>query len=98
MAVENGWPMSINWDDVKDRVFGMKIDLEDIIADTGVAIVYNSQHEENSDTREEEKSDCGPRMRCIFWKELLEELKSSGSRRVSGASGQFASFNKTQPG
>jgi hypothetical protein len=46
MAVKNGWPMSINWDDVKDRVFGMKIDLEDIIADTGVAIVYNSQHEE----------------------------------------------------
>ncbi|KAF8208626.1 RTC4-like domain-containing protein [Mycena galopus ATCC 62051] len=79
MAAENGWPLSIDWDALGDRVCGMKINLEDIIADA-------------------ERSDRGPRMQCIFWRELLEELKSSGSRRVSGVSGQFATFNKTQPG
>ncbi|KAF8208628.1 RTC4-like domain-containing protein, partial [Mycena galopus ATCC 62051] len=98
MAAENGWPLSIDWDALGDRVCGMKINLEDIIADAGVPLVCNSQDEENSETLEQERSDRGPRMQCIFWRELLEELKSSGSRRVSGVSGQFATFNKTQPG
>lgn len=33
-----------------------------------------------------------------FWREIEEEVKKRGSRRVVGAEGQYASFEKTQPG
>ncbi|KAJ7181647.1 hypothetical protein C8R43DRAFT_941460 [Mycena crocata] len=33
---------------------------------------------------ESEGVDDGPRMRCIFWRELLKEFKAIGSRRASG--------------
>jgi hypothetical protein len=78
-AVENGWPISINWDVLKDRVLGMRSDLEDIIADTGSVIVYNDEGHRNSELQHNEQSNTGPRMHCIFWKELLEQLKSGGS-------------------
>ena len=39
-----------------------------------------------------------PRAKCIFWQELVEEIKAKGSRAVVGVSGQYASFERTQPG
>lgn len=39
-----------------------------------------------------------PRARCIFWQELLEQLKKQGSRALTSVRGQFANFQKIQPG
>lgn len=40
----------------------------------------------------------GARMRCVFWTELLEEVKGSGWTQVSGVKNQFATFHKSQVG
>lgn len=39
-----------------------------------------------------------PKARCIFWKEIINEVKQKGSKAVAGVRGQFSSFQKTQPG
>jgi len=36
--------------------------------------------------------------RSIFWTEVMDEVKKKGSRAVVGVRGQFANFEKTQPG
>ncbi|KAJ6581011.1 RTC4-like domain-containing protein [Mycena capillaripes] len=97
LAIANGWPTSIDWDALEDRVVAMKSNLEEIIGDPGIQIVYDSQEKPPQEAPVEE-FDQGSRMQCIFWRELFAELKRSGSRRVSGATGQFATFNKMQPG
>ena len=40
----------------------------------------------------------GPKARSIFWTEVMDEVKKKGSRAVVGVQGQFANFEKTQPG
>ena len=40
----------------------------------------------------------GPTSRSVFWREVKKEVKNQGSRTVVGVKGQFASFEKTQPG
>lgn len=35
---------------------------------------------------------------CIFWKECMEEVRKQGSRVALGVQGQFANFEKAQPG
>ena len=40
----------------------------------------------------------GPKTRSIFWTEVMDEVKKKGSRAVVGVRGQFANFEKTQPG
>ncbi|KAJ7506269.1 hypothetical protein B0H11DRAFT_1628325, partial [Mycena galericulata] len=69
-AVANGWPTSIDWYDVEDRVLSMKGDLKRILRDPGRPINYSNG----------------------------EALELNGSRRVNGVEGQFATFEKTQPG
>jgi hypothetical protein len=39
-----------------------------------------------------------PKARSIFWTEVMDEVKKKGSRAVVGVRGQFANFEKTQPG
>ncbi|KAJ6467946.1 RTC4-like domain-containing protein, partial [Mycena vulgaris] len=39
-----------------------------------------------------------PRMRCIFWEDLLRALKAEGPKSVKGLQAQFTNFEKTQPG
>jgi hypothetical protein len=96
-AEARGWPKSINWAAVKGRVLAMKRDLSLILADPGDPIVYGNDDEKESDQPKPERSK-GPRMGCIFWKDLLKDLKSKGTKGVKGVQGQFANFEKTQPG
>ncbi|KAL4066174.1 RTC4-like domain-containing protein [Scleroderma citrinum] len=45
------------------------------------------------------RDDCGDvNGRSVFWREVKKEVKDQGSRTVVGVKGQFASFEKTQPG
>ncbi|KAJ6497554.1 RTC4-like domain-containing protein [Mycena sanguinolenta] len=96
-AEARGWPKFIDWPRLKGRVSTMERDLRRILADPGDPIVYGNDEEKEKRKNESPKNK-GPRMRCIFWKDLLKELKSKGSKGVKGLQGQFANFEKTQPG
>lgn len=39
-----------------------------------------------------------PRDTCLFWKEMMKEVKSKGTRAVASSKGQFANFKALQPG
>ncbi|KAF8177322.1 RTC4-like domain-containing protein [Mycena galopus ATCC 62051] len=94
-AIVNGWPTSIDWSMVRARVVAMKGVLESIVNDRGRPIVYGGLKKEGESQK---VSWGGPRMECVFWQELLKDLEASGSRRVSGLQGQFANFERAQPG
>lgn len=98
-AKAEGWPTCIDWSGVEDRVLKMKRDLSHILTDPGDPVVYrnNDEKETQNDGTEPQQSK-GPRMRCIFWKDLLKDLKNNGTKGVKGVQGQFANFEKTQPG
>ena len=38
------------------------------------------------------------RSRCVFWREVMDEVKKKGSRVAAGIKDQFLNFEKTQPG
>ncbi|KAJ7772040.1 RTC4-like domain-containing protein [Mycena maculata] len=96
-AEERGWPKSIDWGGLKGRVQAMKRDISRILSDPGDPIVYGTDEKATKD-RSEARRKKGPRMRCIFWKDLVKDLKTSGTKGVKGMKGQFANFEKTQPG
>jgi hypothetical protein len=54
--------------------------------------------EEQRISRDIRKKERGSRSNCVFWREVMTEVKKKGSRAVAGVRGQFASFEKTQPG
>ncbi|KAJ7125195.1 hypothetical protein C8R44DRAFT_134087 [Mycena epipterygia] len=99
-AEERGWPKCIDWAGLKGRVLKMKRDLSHILTDPGDPIVYRNDDEKEKTQDDETKPhrSKGPRMRCIFWKDLLKDLKNNGTKGVKGVQGQFANFEKTQPG
>ncbi|KAG2040111.1 RTC4-like domain-containing protein [Suillus americanus] len=88
-AMEKGWPQSIDFKKVPKRVEGMKGALDAIITDTDI-------HSDDEDSVEDDAR--GPRVRSDFWREIKKQIKKQGSRTVTGVKGQFASFEKTQPG
>lgn len=83
----------------------MKNKLQALIDDPGPKI-WDSDDEDKDEVgkgkgkvkKVEEEGDKGPRARCIFWMEMVKEIKKKGSRAVAGVRGQFANFEKTQPG
>ncbi|KAJ7655395.1 RTC4-like domain-containing protein, partial [Mycena rosella] len=98
-AEARGWPKAIDWAALKGRVMEMKWDLEEILMDPGDPVVYGNDDEAEKERRAELKgSNKGPRMGCIFWTDLLKDLKTKGTKGVKGVQGQFANFEKTQPG
>ncbi|KAJ7682380.1 RTC4-like domain-containing protein [Mycena polygramma] len=94
LALKNSWPTSIDWEILRERVAGMEVDLRAILADPGPPIVYPQSEPATPPSLQQD----GPRMRCIFWRDILRALETVGSRGVSGVAGQFATFEKTQPG
>ncbi|KAJ7099513.1 RTC4-like domain-containing protein, partial [Mycena belliarum] len=100
-AEARGWPKSISWAALKGRVLEMKDDLLEILADRGDPVVYGNTDDEKEESQgfeNEPKRGKGPRMMCLFWKDLLKDLKKQGTKGVKGVRGQFANFEKTQPG
>ena len=87
--MDKGWPQSIDFKKVPKRIEGMKRALEVIIADAGNC-------SDSEDCRDVDLK--RPRVRSVFWREVKKEIKKQGSRTVIGVKGQFASFEKTQPG
>ncbi|KAG6916191.1 hypothetical protein DXG01_008073 [Tephrocybe rancida] len=86
-AERKGWPKTIDWTELGKRVRKMKDVLRGIIEDTS-----------EGDSDDLFGDGGGPKTRCVFWKETLAEVKKKGTRAVAGVRGQFATFEKTQPG
>ncbi|PPR01464.1 hypothetical protein CVT24_001868 [Panaeolus cyanescens] len=87
-----GWPKSIDWSHLGSRIRRMKQHLQALINDSDASktdddwdVVYS-------------KSKKTVRSKCIFWQEIVEDVKKKGSRSVTGVQGQFANFEKAQPG
>jgi hypothetical protein len=107
-AEQKGWPKEIEWTELGERVSRMKSRLKALIDDAGEPLPDGDDDNEDEDglfTDEEErigremkKRERGSRSNCVFWKEVMAEVKKKGSRAVAGVRGQFASFEKTQPG
>ncbi|KAG5643883.1 hypothetical protein DXG03_009513 [Asterophora parasitica] len=89
-AERKGWPKSIDWIELEKRVRRMKGALRAVLHDAGPGGGVTDDEEESLSWR--------PRRKCVFWKEVMGEVKQKGSRAVAGVRGQFASFEKTQPG
>ncbi len=82
----------IQFEHVRGRVEKMKEALEAIILDGDAG---DSDGDDDGGGGGKEK---GPRGKSVFWKEVKKEVKKKGARAVVGVNGQFASFEKTQPG
>ncbi|KAF5383667.1 hypothetical protein D9615_003785 [Tricholomella constricta] len=89
-----GWPKSIDWTELEKRVRRMKGVLRAVIDDTSGTSTDDEYEEIFGGDAEKE----GPRAKCVFWTEVMKEVKQKGSRAVAGVRGQFASFEKMQPG
>ncbi|KAJ7708383.1 RTC4-like domain-containing protein, partial [Mycena rosella] len=101
-AKERGWPTQINWATLKDRVLHMERELAKILADPGDPVVYRGDGKEDNDAKEQqgskpERSD-GPRMRCLFWDDLVKRVKTQGSKGLRNITSQYYNFHKMQPG
>ncbi|TFK69325.1 hypothetical protein BDN72DRAFT_619972 [Pluteus cervinus] len=82
-AEAKGWPKTIDWSALRNRIQEMREHLHDLIVD-----VVDPDMEDG----------LGCRSHCIFWKEVMAEVKIQGSRAATGVKGQFANFEKAQPG
>ncbi|KAF7296030.1 RTC4 domain-containing protein [Mycena kentingensis (nom. inval.)] len=90
-AEAKGWPKRIDWEDVRRRVQGFEWDLRRIVEDGG--------GEEDHDTvPSSSQGKKGPRRSCLFWRDMMKELKEKGTKAVQGVQAQFATFHKMQPG
>lgn len=88
-AEAKGWPKEIEWTSLERRVQKMRRDLKALIDDDGE--IADDEDEEDEESR-------GPRAKCVFWREMMRDVKAKGSKAASGVRSQFANFEKTQPG
>lgn len=93
-----GWPKVIKWKDLGGRIEGMKDELAALIADGKNDVEMSNSGNKGKQHDESEETEGGPRSRSVFWQEVMEDVKKKGSRAVAGVRGQFANFEKSQPG
>jgi len=74
----------------------MEFELQELIddADSPLQVEVTNANVEDEDIY----SANGPRARCIFWRELMKEVKAKGASKAAGVRNQFATFDKSQPG
>ena len=105
-AERKGWPKTIQWQELGARVEHMKDELLALIEDPGGKREIDDGVNEDIDEVERLFRDDGDdrpggrssTARSIFWTEVMDEVKKKGSRAVVGVRGQFANFEKAQPG
>lgn len=108
-AEEKGWPKSIKWGLIHERVLKLKDHLESILENRP------RSHGDDDDSDDDEtgeweigsrsrkkppssSSKPNARDRCVFWKDIIKDVKEKGSRVAGNVKSQFANFQKTQPG
>ena len=80
---------------------GMKDELRALIEDPGGEngnVDVDEAIDEVERLFRNDSDETGLKARSIFWTEVMDEVKKKGSRAVVGVRGQFANFEKTQPG
>ncbi|TFK39470.1 RTC4-like domain-containing protein [Crucibulum laeve] len=97
-AEAKGWPKKIDWKSLGARIEQMKADLKMLIEDPGDDLELDENGDEIVREWYEDVPQKGPRAKCVFWKEIMKEVKKKGSRAVVGVKGQFTNFEKAQPG
>lgn len=111
-AEAKGWPKSIEWSLIHQRVMRMKDHLEALVENSLLGSkpsVEDTDDDGNIDWeipgqsqkgkgKEKQKSPQYARDKCIFWEEVIEEVKEKGTRVAANVKSQFANFQKTQPG
>ncbi|TCD71775.1 hypothetical protein EIP91_003118 [Steccherinum ochraceum] len=108
-AEKNGWPTSIQWSELRDRVGKLRDQLQAIIEDVDEEFDPKRQKAEDMETiteetelgeneEDEELQLVRPRKGSVFWRDVVQNVKKEGSRQASGVRGQFSNFEKTQPG
>ncbi|KJA13715.1 hypothetical protein HYPSUDRAFT_195593 [Hypholoma sublateritium FD-334 SS-4] len=100
-AEQKGWPKSIDWKGISGRILKMRQLLKALIEDLGHGTGGGGELDPDGwEVLFENKSDSkqGAKARSVFWKEIMEEVRQKGLRAVSGVRGQFANFEKAQPG
>ncbi|KAE9399197.1 hypothetical protein BT96DRAFT_820853, partial [Gymnopus androsaceus JB14] len=98
-AEEKGWPKSIKWSLIHGRVLKMKYHLEAILENKSRS---DDDSDENSDWQmpgpsQKLKKNSTPRDGCVFWEEIITDIKEKGTRVAANVKSQFANFQKTQP-
>lgn len=102
-ARKQGWPTSIDWEQLPARVQNLESMLQKVVDDVDEGFLPGQAKlsgQEETD-RDEEDSDIlleRPRRGSTFWKDVVKNVKQKGSRQTSGVRGQLSSFSKTQPG
>ncbi|KAJ4470087.1 RTC4-like domain-containing protein [Lentinula aciculospora] len=95
-AETKGWPKSIKWDLIHDRVMRMRKHLE--------ALMENSFSRKGRNENDGDDAAGGIEQRkrardgCVFWGEVMKEVKEKGTRAAADVKSQFANFQNTQPG
>lgn len=102
-AERKGWPKTIKWKKVSGRVLKMKDFLQALIEDPGNDSMSESRSTEwevlvTANVGKQKKRKKGPKARSIFWMEFMSEVEKKGLRAMSGFQGQYANFDKAQPG
>lgn len=93
-ARKRGWPTSIDWARLSERIGRLKATLKALVDDIDEEF---SPGASRTDVKGKGKED-RPRKMNEFWQELVKNVREQGSRQTTGVRGQFLHFNKTQPG
>ncbi|KAF9077980.1 RTC4-like domain-containing protein, partial [Rhodocollybia butyracea] len=96
-AQAKGWPKTIEWSLIHERVMNMKDHLRAL---TENSIVGDDDDDDDSPWEIPGKSRNMKRARdgCVFWQEAMNDVKEKGTRAAGNVKNQFANFDKTQPG
>ncbi|OSX64116.1 hypothetical protein POSPLADRAFT_1137777 [Postia placenta MAD-698-R-SB12] len=96
LAKRRGWPTEIEWDRVGARVAALKPRLQAILDDIDEDFLPGASRKEEYE--EDGQYADRPRKGSVFWRDVVKSVRKKGSRQTAGVAGQFASFDKTQPG
>jgi hypothetical protein len=94
LAQSRGWPTSIDWDALPDRVKAMKAQLKEILEDPADCVPFATEGEDEMGRPVPERIR-GARMSCVFWTRMLADRKK-GKKFERGP--KISNFDKVQPG
>ncbi|KAJ3839429.1 RTC4-like domain-containing protein [Lentinula raphanica] len=98
-AETKGWPKSIEWDQIHNRVMRMRAHLEALMENLWVeSLTGDSLVDGDDDLSGVSSQRSRARDQCFFWKEIMEEIKEKGTRATANVKSQFANFQNAQPG
>jgi hypothetical protein len=99
-ARHKGWKEKIDWAELSGRIDALEDALEAILNDMNVD--YSDDEDVDRGKGKTKAKDSrkrwGPRKQCVFWRELMLEVKRGGVRSLRGVRGQYDNFEKIQPG